>query len=390
MTSGCHERSVAPSLRTVPTEEPPGAPDPGQTPGASAAHPDSARRNSAPTIYDVARVAGVAPSTVSRTFARPGRVNADTAARVRAVADELGYRANPIARALSTSKTRMLALMVSDVANPFYSELIRGAQIAASEEGYLVLLADAQESATLEREALERLIPVVDGIVIGSSRMSDSGLRTIAKQIPLIVLNRELSDVPSVVTDNTAGIHAAVEHLHDLGHTSITYVAGPEASWADGARWRALRDAGAELGVHTHRIGPFPPTFEGGLACADALLAHPPTAAICYNDLIAIGVMATLAAGGPSRALRRERDRVRRHPHRPAGLPAADHGRRTDAVHGCHRRAQPAGPHPRGPSPGRAGLRDAGQAQGPGSTAQRRRNRTSPALGTTRVSGSAS
>ncbi len=251
MTSGCHEWSVPSSLRTVPTEDLPTLPTqatPDQAVAAPAQPSDSARRNSAPTIYDVARVAGVAPSTVSRTFARPGRVNADTAARVRAVADELGYRANPIARALSTSKTRMLALMVSDVANPFYSELIRGAQIAASEEGYLVLLADAQESPTLEREALERLIPVVDGIVIGSSRMSDSGLRTIAKQIPLIVLNRELSDVPSVVTDNTAGIHAAVEHLHDLGHTSITYVAGPEASWADGARWRALRDAARSSG----------------------------------------------------------------------------------------------------------------------------------------------
>ncbi|HSN43234.1 MAG TPA: LacI family DNA-binding transcriptional regulator, partial [Propionibacteriaceae bacterium] len=236
--------------------------------------------------------------TVSRTFARPGRVNAVTAARVRAVADELGYRANPIARALSTSKTRMVALMVSDVANPFYSELIHGAQLAAGEEGYLVLLADAQESSTLERTAIERLIPVVDGILIASPRMSDSGLRTIAKQIPLIVLNRELTDVPCVVTDNAAGMRAAVEHLHDLGHTSITYVAGPEASWADGARWRALRDVSAELGVHAHRIGPFPPTFQGGLDCEAELLAHPITAAICYNDLIAIGVMAALRRAG--------------------------------------------------------------------------------------------
>lgn len=262
-------------------------------------HPRHLRnRTAAPTIYDVAQAAGVAPSTVSRTFGRPGRVNADTAARVRAVASELGYRAHPIARAPSTSRTRLLALMVSDVANPFYSELIRGAQAAANQEGCLVVLADAQESAALERVALERLAPIVDGIVIGSSRMSGSDLRAIAKQVPLVVLNRELTDVPSVVTDNVVGMRSAVSHLHDLGHTSITYVAGPEASWADGARWRAMRDAAMAFGVHTHRIGPFPPTFEGGLSCADALLAHLPTAAICYNDLVAIGVMATLWRAG--------------------------------------------------------------------------------------------
>ncbi len=142
---------------------------------------DGAARR-AVTIYDVARAAGVAPSTVSRAFARPGRVNADTAARIRQVAAELGYRANPLAQALSTSRTKMIALMISDVTNPFYSELIRGAQLAASEAGYTVLLADARESDVVERLSLERLLPAVEGIVIGSSRMSDSGLRVIAKQ----------------------------------------------------------------------------------------------------------------------------------------------------------------------------------------------------------------
>ena len=82
------------------------------------------------TIYDVARAAGVAPSTVSRAFSRPGRVNAATAERIRTVADELGYRTNPLARALSTARTQMIALMVSDVGNPFYAEVIRGALAA--------------------------------------------------------------------------------------------------------------------------------------------------------------------------------------------------------------------------------------------------------------------
>ena len=254
--------------------------------------------SSAPTIYDVAKAAGVAPSTVSRAFARPSRVSAATAARITAVAEELGYRANPIARALSTSRTHIIGLVVSDVAKPFYSELIRGVQAAAGEAEYVVLLTDAQESGAREREALERLLGVVEGIVIGSSNMSDPALRTIAKQTPMIVLNRELVDSPSVVTDNAAGAQAALIHLHDLGHRAVTYVAGPEASWADSARWRAIEDAATKLGVHVQRIGPFQPTFEGGMGAGEQFLNAGSSAAIAYNDLVAIGLMAALRHAG--------------------------------------------------------------------------------------------
>lgn len=259
---------------------------------------DEEARKSAPTIYDVARVAGVAPSTVSRAFARPGRVNSETAARIRAVASELGYRANPVARALSTSHTQMLAVMISDVTNPFYAPLIRGAQVAASEAGFVILLEDAQESGQIEREALERVLPVVEGIVIASSRMSDSALRTIAKQTPLVVLNRAVSDVPSVVTDNARGMRRAAEHLGALGHRCITYVAGPEASWADGVRWQALREAGHELELVTRRVGPFAPTVGGGVRAAAEMATQATTAVVAYNDQMAIGVIRGLEHAG--------------------------------------------------------------------------------------------
>lgn len=268
-----------------------------EVPGDAGGPPATPGRKSV-TIYDVARLAGVAPSTVSRAFARPGRVNAETAARIRTAAAELGYRVNPLARALSTSKTHMLALMISDVTNPFYAELIRGAQIAASEVDYTVVLADARESHVLEREALERVLPVVEGIVIGSSRMSDSTLQMVAKQKPMIVLNRHLVGIPSVVTDNARGMRRAVEHLGELGHETVSYVAGPEASWADGMRWRALREAGLELQLHTRRTGPVSPTVEGGRAAARGMLDHLPTAVIAYNDLVAIGLMLAFAAAG--------------------------------------------------------------------------------------------
>ncbi len=251
-----------------------------------------------PTIYDVARAAGVAPSTVSRAFARPGRVNADTAERIRRVAAELGYRANPIARALSTARTRMVAVLVSDLANPIYAELVRGAQTAAAEAGFVVLVEDTRESPVTEREAAERVLPAVEGILLASSRLSDAGIRMLAKQKPVVVVNRVLPDVPSVVSDNARGTRRAVEHLASLGHESITYVAGPDASWSNGTRWRAFCDGCHELSLTARRIGPVDPTFAGGLGAAAQLLDRRTTAVITYNALVGIGVMRGLQRSG--------------------------------------------------------------------------------------------
>jgi len=260
--------------------------------------PRQQRIRSSPTIYDVARVAGVAPSTVSRAFSRPGRVNADTAERVRKVAADLGYRTNPLARALPTGHTSMIALAISDITNPYYFQIIRGAQSAAAEADYTTLLADAQESDRLEREALERAIPTVEGIVLLSTRMSDSAIRMMAKQRPVIALNRAIADVPSVVVDHAQAMRHAVDHLCELGHHRISYVAGPAAAWADGMRWRSLRELAAERALQVRRLGPYAPTVVGGVAAADGLRHHRSSAVIAYNDLVAIGVMRGLAAFG--------------------------------------------------------------------------------------------
>ncbi|GEL25210.1 LacI family transcriptional regulator [Pseudonocardia sulfidoxydans NBRC 16205] len=245
---------------------------------------------SRPTIYDVAKAAGVAASTVSRAFSRPGRVGAETAQRIFAAAESLGYRASGLP-GLVGSRTGTIALVVTDITNPFYVEIIRGAHEAAADAGYLILLSHTQEDAQLERTWTERGLPAVDGVVLASSRMSDSTIRMVAKQKPTIVLNRRLPEVPSVITDNARGVRRAVEHLVGLGHDTITYLAGPETSWADGMRWQALREAGAELGVRVRRIGPGnTPTVAAGHQLAGEVLAHRPTAVLAYNDAMAIGV----------------------------------------------------------------------------------------------------
>jgi DNA-binding LacI/PurR family transcriptional regulator len=243
-----------------------------------------------PTIYDVAEAAGVAASTVSRAFARPGRVNVDTAARVFAAAERLGYRAGALP-GLPGTRTRSLALVVTDITNPFYSEVIRGAHEAAGTAGYTILLSHTQEDAQLERDWTERELASVDGVLLASSRMSDSAIRMVAKQKPMVLLNRRIPEVPCVITDNPRGARRAVEHLAELGHTTITYLAGPENSWADGMRWQALREAAVELDLKVRRIGPNTPTVHAGFQVADDLVRDRATAVVAYNDLLAIGAM---------------------------------------------------------------------------------------------------
>ncbi|MET4637899.1 LacI family DNA-binding transcriptional regulator [Mycetocola sp. 2940] len=255
-------------------------------------------RHSRPTIYDVAAACGVAASTVSRTFSRPGRVNAETADRIRRVAAELGYRTTPVPQALSPARSSLIALLVSDVTNPFFFEIIRGAEETASAAGYTLLIADVNESADAERTALDRTLPLVDGIILATSRMSDSSIRVAAKQRPTVVLNRSTSDIPSVVTDNARGMRRAVEHLADLGHSAITYVSGPKDSWADGIRWQAFREATYELSLKGRRVGPYAPTQAGGLTAAHELATGAASALIVYNDLMAIGLMRGFARQG--------------------------------------------------------------------------------------------
>jgi LacI family transcriptional regulator len=210
-----------------------------------------------------------------------------------------------------------------------------------------------------------------------------------AKQRPVIVLNRAIADVPCVVTDNPRGMRRAVEHLAELGHQRITYIAGPEASWADGMRWRSLREATVELELHARRIGPFAPTVAGGAQAAAELAKRPTSAAIAYNDLLAIGLIRALTSMGA----RIPRDvsvvgfdnifaaELVTPALTTVAAPLAAMG--LTAVRNLLAIVRGARPHAQEPVslPCQLVVRQ--------STAHRRRNRTSPAWGTSSVSGSA-
>jgi DNA-binding LacI/PurR family transcriptional regulator len=253
-----------------------------------------------PTIYDVAREAGVAASTVSRAYARPGRVNAETARTIFAAAERIGYRATRITGSPGR-QTGAVALMVSDITNPFYGEIIKGAEEAVRQAGYALLLLDTSETGVVERDVVERTLDLVEGVVLASSRMSDSAIRMIAKQKPLVLLNRQITETSCIVADNPRGIRRAVEHLGGLGHTTITYVAGPEASWAEGMRWRAATEATHELELRLRRIDPRDaPTMRTGFATARRIADDGATAVLAYNDALAIGIIKGLKQLGVS------------------------------------------------------------------------------------------
>lgn len=250
------------------------------------------------TIYDVARVAGVSPSTVSRAFTRPGRVNVDTTERVRRVAAELGYRGRPETSLRARTTARVLGLWVTDITATADARVARGCLAAAQEAGFLVLLHTTQESGESELSRLRRCLPLLDGAIVASSPLDDAALSGLAREVPLVLLDRHVPGEVCLVPDVADGIRLALEHLHDLGHRSVTYLGGPGGSWAEGLRWRAFRGAARRLGVSGRRAGPFAATASGGRAAAELVSAHRLGAVVCASDQIALGLVRGLQERG--------------------------------------------------------------------------------------------
>lgn len=249
------------------------------------------RRAKAATIYDVARAAGVNPSTVSRALSKPGRINVKTEERIQAAARDLNYRLNPMARALPTGRTRTLGLLIADITNPMFFNVVRGAEREATRRGYTLVLAESQESGEREAEAAERVLPSVDGLVLVTSRLADDQIQDLAERRPLVVINREVEGVNSVVPELDPGIEQALAHLAELGHTAIAFLSGPANSWMNRARRESVLANAPSRGMAVAEIGPAAPTLDGGRAAIDAVVASGVTAVLAYNDLMAIGLM---------------------------------------------------------------------------------------------------
>jgi LacI family transcriptional regulator len=250
------------------------------------------------TIKDVARAAGVSPSTVSRALSMPDLVQPETRARVQRAVADLGYHPNRAARGLITGRTGNLGLIVPDLTNPFFPGVVKGVQARAREADYSVFLADTDEDPAAEADLVRALAKQVDGIVLCSPRTNEDELRSFSGETPLVLLNRRAGRIPAVTIDNVDAIRQTVAHLYALGHRRVAFVAGPRTSWSNRERTRLLRSATSAAGVELVELGNVMPQFAGGVAAADLVLAAGVTAVIAYNDLVALGLLNRFNARG--------------------------------------------------------------------------------------------
>ncbi|MDQ1288312.1 MAG: LacI family transcriptional regulator [Actinomycetota bacterium] len=250
------------------------------------------------TIRDVARAAGVSPSTVSRALSLPDMVDPTTRDRVLRVATHLGYQPNRAARGLITGRTGNLGLLLPDLANPFFPSMVKAIQRHAHQADYQVLMMDTDEDPTVELALVRSLAKQVDGIILCAPRMRPQDLREAAAVRPTVLVNRTGRRLPAVTFDNHQGMHQVVTYLAGLGHTDIGFVGGPRSSWSNAERLRGLRDAAGEAGVRLAELGNFTPNFAGGLAATDGVIVAGVTAVLAYNDLVALGLVRSLAARG--------------------------------------------------------------------------------------------
>lgn len=259
---------------------------------------DLTSRREAPTISEVAQAAGVSRATVSRAFTRPGMLNAKTVRRVLAIARKIGYEPNHTARALSTGRNSNFALVVPDVANPFFPPLIRAAQLEAEKFDFCVFLGNSDEDSAQEEKLVSRFSTQVEGFILASSRLSDERIRFQAARRPLVLINRDVRGIPRVLMDSGVGVSEAVDHLAALGHKRIAYISGPKTSWSNAQRRAAVQRRARIHALQVLMVPAQVASFQAGHAAAAAILDYGATAAVAFDDLMAQGALAGLAAHG--------------------------------------------------------------------------------------------
>lgn len=258
------------------------------------------------TIADVAKRAGVSKMTVSRVINNSGYISQDTRSRVEEAIAELGYIPNALARSLRFKQTQTIALIVTDITNPFFTTIARGVEDAASEQGFSVIFCNTDESPEEEQEYIRVLIQKqIDGLLLVPARSRPGSVALLQdKTIPLVLLDRQLpgQSVDSVRCDSGLGAYRLVRHLLDLGHRRIATLSGPAdvTTAADRvAGWqRALHEVGLDAPADLLQYGMY--SVDSGYTMARCALeaTPPPTAFFAANNFIAVGAVRALAERG--------------------------------------------------------------------------------------------
>lgn len=256
------------------------------------------------TLTDVAAAAGVSTMTASRVMNGRGGASEETRARVLAAAARLAYRPNSFAKGLKGDRSYTVGIVVPDIGNPFFPEIIKGAELAARARGFTLLTCNVVEDPEREAEVLATLLDRrVDGVIVCSARLEDRRLQqAIERHRAAVLINRPMPRrvAGTIEIDFRTGLAAATRLLIARGRRRIAYIGGPPTSYSGRMRRAGILDALTEHGLDLVAEETSTPDLEGGIAAARRL-AEPGTeidAVLCYNDLIAIGALSVIREAG--------------------------------------------------------------------------------------------
>lgn len=255
-------------------------------------------------IREVARLAKVSTATVSRTINGSDKVTPKTKERVQRAIEELKFYPNTWARALGSGRSSLYGLIISDITNPFFPELVKSFEDVAVQHGQEVLVANTNYDPARMEVCVSRMLQrKVDGVAIMTSEMDERLITEFeSRGIPLVFLDtgnvREMAS--NIVVDYAAGVRAAMEHLLELGHTEIAFIAGPATLQSARVRRNAFVTAMEEKGLDASVVEQGNHQVDGGHDAMERLLARKrrPTAVLASNDMTAIGALGTLHEAG--------------------------------------------------------------------------------------------
>jgi LacI family transcriptional regulator len=262
---------------------------------------------SSATIVDIALAAGVSKSTVSLVLNGDKRVRPETRACVEAAIARLGYIYNRGAANLRGATSSLIGLVINDLTNPFFAELAAGIEDALFKLGLVPILANTNENPDRQAQVLQSLREHgVAGIIMCPARGTDTWAlaHQLPRAIPVVLTTRRISGspLPYVGADNRSGARQAVAHLARLGHRRIGFLGGDPKLATHKEREAGWRDALADAGIIFDEALVFPgaPTRRGGREAMESVLAmpRPPSAVLCYNDIVAIGATRALLDRG--------------------------------------------------------------------------------------------
>ncbi|AGE88103.1 DNA-binding transcriptional regulator CytR [Cronobacter sakazakii] len=259
----------------------------------------SRKQVAAATMKDVAVRARVSTATVSRALMNPEKVSQATRNRVEQAAIDVGYLPGSLNRNLKRNESRTILVIVPDICDPFFSEIIRGIEVTAAEQGYLVLIGDCAHQNQQEKTFIDLIITKqIDGMLLLGSRLPFDASKEEQRNLPPMVMANEFApelELPTVHIDNLTAAFNAVNYLHELGHQRIACIAGPEEMPLCHYRLQgyvqALRRSGMTVDPHYIARGDF--TYEAGANALEQLLnlPQPPTAIFCHSDVMALGAL---------------------------------------------------------------------------------------------------